>query len=197
MSELICNIEFDLQTLRVLVWALTYLLTHSLREVLYRATTRTQQNIIARDVKFCFLNDLNIERIIRRRWINENDDAHIDYRLTLCMQENDFIISLILISMMYDIASAEMKIEKDCYMKAKWSSQVFEAKIHSICTLFVVNDKSEKRLHLRSFNSKIRFDKTIVKKHFRVERNLQKLFNKTTSKISFSYTTVLLKSQLC
>lgn len=197
MSELICNTELDSQTLRVLVWALTYLLTHSLREIFYRAATRTQQDIIARDAKFCLLHGLNIERIIRRRWIDENDDAHIDYRLALCMQEDGSITPLVLISVVYDTASAGMKLEKNCYMEAKWPPQLFEAEIHSTCTLFAVDDQSEERLHLRSSNSKVRFDKTIVRRHFRVERGLQKLSSKNTSKRSSSYTTVLLKPQLC
>ena len=197
MSELICNTELDSQTLRVPAWALTYLLTHPLREVLYRAATRTQQDIIARDAKFCLLNGLNIGRIIRRRWIDENDDAHIDYRLALCMQEDGSITPLVLISVVYDIASAGMKLERGCYMEAKWPPQLSGAEIHSACTLFAVDDKSEERLHLRSSNSKVRFDKTIVRRHFRVERGLQELSSKITSKISSPYTTVLLKPQLC
>lgn len=166
MSELICNFEFDSQTLHIPAWALTYLLTHSLREVLHQAATRTQQHIVAREAKFCILIGVNVGRIIRRRWIDENDDAHIDYRLALCMQEDGFITPLVLIGVGYETMSAGTRHGKGCYMEAQWPPRLSGAEIHSTCTLFAVDDKSEQRLHLRSSDAKVRFHETVIGEPF-------------------------------
>ena len=150
MSELICNFGYSEHTSHIPNWALDYLLTKPLRDILHSAAFRTEHDSIPYNAEFCALRKLNIGRILRRRWIedeSQDGDSHHRMKLGLYLGEHRSVIPFILI------------IAVDCLVESQWPPRLDTSDwetIRSICTMFVIDYETGKRLHLRSHLSDVR-----------------------------------------
>lgn len=153
MSELICNFHFSEHPLHIPNWALGYLLTKPLQEILGSAAARTKNNIIPCDAEFCALRGVDIGRILRRRWIEDSSDDCDSYHLmvlSLYLDEHQSVVPVIMIEAFY--TSTQSKTEKGCFMEAQWPQRMDESRtiILSTCTMFAIDRETGQRLHLRS-----------------------------------------------
>lgn len=160
MSELICNFECSEYPLHIPAWALNYILTQPLRDILRNAAIRTETDVIPPDAKFCALRHLDIRRIIRRRWIDEDHDAHHLILLSLYLDRDGSVIPFIMIEGSYTARLTEPAGARACFLEAQWPSRLSERIICSVCTMFVIDYESGKRLHLRPYGSNVRLSST-------------------------------------
>lgn len=168
MSELICNFECSEHPLHIPTWALNYILSQPLRDVLHNAATRTETDVIPPDAEFCALRHLDIRRILRRRWIDEDHDAYHLILLSLYLDRHGSVIPFIMIEGTYTATLTEPVGARTCFLEAQWPQRVREMIICSICTMFVIDYESGKRLHLRRHRSNVRLSSTFMA-HIRLE----------------------------
>lgn len=162
MSELICNFECSEQPLHIPAWALNYILTQPLRDILHNAAIRTETDIIPPDAEFCVLRHLDIRRILRRRWIDEDHDAYHLILLSLYLDRHGSVIPFIMIEGSYTATLTEPVGARACFLEAQWPYRLSAGIICSICTMFVIDYESGKRLHLRPHRSNVRLFSTFM-----------------------------------
>ena len=150
MSELICNINFSKDPTKIPAWALEYLLTRPLRDILHSAAVRTEQEIIPLDAELCILRNLDIQRILRRRWIDSDGDGDHWNIISLYQDRNGSIVPFIMIQASYTAMLTEPLRDQTCIVEAQWPQRLSGTIIRSICTILAVDNESGQRLHLRS-----------------------------------------------
>ena len=162
MSELICNFQFSKDAIDIPTWALEYLLTQPLRDILHTAAFRTEHEIVPLDAEICNLRRLDIKRILRRRWIEV--DSNGDYgnwsALSVYQDRTGSVVPLVMIKASYKTMLTEPLMplrDQDCAVEAQWPQRLSGMNVRSICTMFVVDDESGQRLHLRPHSSNVRF----------------------------------------
>ena len=156
MSELICNIKLSEDPTKIPAWALEYLLTQPLQDILHSAAVRTEHEIIPLDAEVCILRHLDIIRILRRRWIVVDNDGSQWNALSLYRDRNGSIVSFIMISASHTAILTEPLHDQVCIVEAQWPQRLSESIILSTCTLFAIDSESGQRLHLRSHLSNVR-----------------------------------------
>ena len=156
MSELISNIKLSKDSVKIPAWALEYLLTRPLRDILHSAAVRTEHDIIPLDAEVCFLRHLDVQRILHRRWIDPGSDGRHWNVLGLYQDRNGSIVPFIMIEAKYTARLAEPLREHICIVEAQWPQRLSGEIIRSICTIFAIDNESGQRLHLRSHHSNVR-----------------------------------------
>ena len=169
MSELICNFAFSEHPITIPAWALDYLLTQPLRDLFNSAASRAKHDIIPLDAEICALRHLDIGRIIRRRWIRDNDDAHHLVVLGLYRDRNGSVFPFIMIEASHTATMTEPVGERACFIEAQRPERLSGTTICSICTMFVIDKQSGQRLHLRSHLSNVRLQKLSLGCQVKVE----------------------------
>ena len=156
MSELICNIRLSKDPTEIPAWALEYLLTLPLRDILHSAAVRTEHEFIPLDAEVCILRHLDIQRILHRRWIKLDSDGGHWNILSLYRDRNGSIVPFIMIQASYTAILTEPLRDQGCIVEAHWPNRLSGTIIRSICTMFAIDDESGQRLHLRSHISNVR-----------------------------------------
>ena len=163
MSELICNFDFSEHPIIIPTWALVYLLTQPLRDLFNSAASRrAERDIIPLNAEICALRHLDIGRIIGRRWIQDHDDAHHLVVLSLYRDRDGSIFPFFMIEAFYTATLTEPVGERACFIEAQWPERLSGTTICSICTMFVIDKESGKRLHLRSHLSNVRLSRAFT-----------------------------------
>ena len=153
MSELICNIKLSKDPTTISAWALEYLLLQPLQDILHSAAVRTEHDTIPLDAEVCILRQLDIIRIVRRRWIAFDVDGSQWNALSLYRDRNGSIVPFITIQASH---TAEPLHDQVCIVEAQWPQRLSETIVLSICTLFAIDSENGQRLHLRSHLSNVR-----------------------------------------
>jgi len=180
IRELICASKSGL-TVKIDDWALSYLLNHSLHAILKEASRRdAHQNVngepVPLEAKVSVLKHIDFKRIIRLRGQREatspqgTDDRH-QWSLGLYTLDGKKIYPFILIEMPYKMPSIwenRKYVEAYCWVEAAWdiredrSSRMIAHQaspdrgafwsMDDLCSLYVADSASSKRLHLRSIH---------------------------------------------
>ena len=132
MSELICNLDFSEHPIAIPTWAFDYLLTHPLRNLFNRAASRAEHDIIPLDAEIYALRHLDIGRIMRRRWIRDNDDVYHLIILSLYRDRNSSVVPFIMIGAGYIATLTERARERACFIEAQWPQRLSGTIIRSI-----------------------------------------------------------------
>ncbi len=156
MSELICNFQFSKDPVRVPHWALDYLLTRPLQDILHEAAIRTEDKVVPLDTEICALLQLNIRRILRRRWIELDDDAGHNIILTLYSNRDGSVVPFIMIDAIYTAMLPVPARDRRCMLEAQWPPRMSGENILSTCTMCAIDSESGLRLHLRLHISNVR-----------------------------------------
>ncbi|KAL8894530.1 MAG: hypothetical protein Q9192_004242 [Flavoplaca navasiana] len=146
--ELICNLDSS-EALAIPRWAIRYLLTQPLKEILLAAASRTEQDTIPLDASYYVLSTLDLGRLLRRRWIDTGDDGAHMMVLALYRTTNGEITPLILIDVEYSQVPMPSQL-RFCLAEAQWPPRVSGENVRSTCTLFALDKHSGRRLHLAS-----------------------------------------------
>ena len=162
MGELICNISLSKGPTKIPAWTLEYLLTQPLRDILHSAGIRTEHEIIPLDAEVCILRHLDIQRILRRRWIELDSDGGQWNILSLYRDRNGSIVPFIMIQAKYTALLTEPLPDQVCIVEAQWPQRLSGTIIRSICTMFAIDNESGQRLHLRSHLSNVRPFKHLI-----------------------------------
>ena len=157
MSELICNLQCGKDPVQIPAWALDYLLTQPLRDILHSAAFRKEHDTVPVDAETCALPRLDINRILLRRWIELDHSLLRDHPiiLSLYLSKNGSVIPFVMVETEYSDVHERLK---HCIIEGQWPHQVSEETnaIRAICTKCVFDSESGKRLHLRPFRSTVR-----------------------------------------
>ena len=156
MSELICNFQPSKDPVKVAPWALDYLLTRPLQEILHQAAIRTEEDVVPLDTEICALRQLDIRRILRRRWIEVGNDADHDIILSLYRNRDYSVVPFIMINAFYTAMLPLPARDRDCILEAQWPHQVSGQDIVSTCKKCAFDSESGNRLHLRPHGSNVR-----------------------------------------
>ncbi|KAK3172722.1 hypothetical protein OEA41_006046 [Lepraria neglecta] len=143
LPELICN-TFAGPSLQIPPFALVYLGTNPLQEILYNAASRSKNaDAIPVDAEIVAFLNTDFRRLIERRWVEGHHDSFEQFRLALCRVKNQaYPIPLVLVDVPYRNKDGD---EDMCWMEATWPSRDH----HATCTsLAFARDGG--RLHLRS-----------------------------------------------
>ena len=162
MSELICNIKLSNEPTNIPAWALEYLLTRPLKDVLHSAAVRTEREIIPPDAEICILRHLDIGRILRRRWIEIDSDGSHWNILGLYQDRSGSIVPFIMIQALYTPIRTEPSHDQTCIIEAQWPQRLSGTIIRSICSMFAIDRESGQRLHLRSHISNVRPSRGLI-----------------------------------
>ena len=162
MSELICNIKLSKDPTKIPAWALEHLLTRPLQDILRRAALRTEHEIIPLDAEVCILRDLDIGRILRRRWMELDGDGSHWNVLSLYQDRNGSIVPFMMIKASYTAILTEPLRDQTCVVEAQWPERLSGTNLRSICTMFAIDNESGQRLHLRSHVSNVSSSKVII-----------------------------------
>ena len=162
MSELICNIQLSKDPTKIPAWALEYLLTRPLKDILHSAAVRTESEIIPIDVEICILRHLDIRRILRRRWIEIDGDGSHWNALGLYQDRSGSIVPFIMIQTTYTAIRTEPSHGQTCIIEAQWPERLSGTIIRSVCTMFAIDRESEQRLHLSSHISNVRLSRDLI-----------------------------------
>ena len=127
-----------------------YLLTRPLKNVLFEAASRAENNTIPLDANVHVLKGLDLGRLISRRWIEIDDDGAHMIVLTLHHKRDGSVIPYILIHVKYAILARNVEMPRFCFAEAQWPNRLSGAGVRSTCTLFAVDQEPGVRLHLRS-----------------------------------------------
>ena len=159
MSELICNFRFCKDAINIPAWALEYLLTQPLRDILHTAAFRKEHEIVALDAEVFNLRRLDIKRILRRRWIEVDSDGDYGHwnALSLYRDRTGSVVPLVMIEARYTMMLTEPLRDQGCTVETQWPQRLSGTNVRSICTMFVIDDESGQRLHLRPHRSNVRF----------------------------------------
>ena len=149
--ELICNLDSS-EALPIPWWAIHYLLTQPLKEILLAAASRTEQDTIPLDASYYVLKTLDLGRLLRRRWIDTGDDGAHMMVLALYRTTDGEMSPLILIDVEYSLVPGLFMSRHlyFCLAEAQWPARVSGEHVHSLCTLFALDKNSEMRIHLVS-----------------------------------------------
>ncbi|KAL9636906.1 MAG: hypothetical protein Q9204_002076 [Flavoplaca sp. TL-2023a] len=149
--ELICNLDGS-ETSAIPWWAIHYLLTQPLKEILLAAASRTEQDTVPLDASYYVLRTLDLGRLLRRRWIDTGDDGAHMMVLALYRTTDGEITPLILIDVDYSVVRgcAISPLLKSCLAEAQWPPRVSAENVRSPCTLFALDKNYGRRLHLTS-----------------------------------------------
>ena len=157
MSELICNLQSGKDPMHIPAWALDYLLTQPLRDILHSAAFRNEHDVVPIDAETCALPRLDIKRILLRRWIELDHKIIRGHRiiLSLYLSKSGSVVPFIMVDAEYFPKNSCTKL---CIIEGQWPHQVSEETnaIHDICTKCVFDRESGKRLHLRPHSSNVR-----------------------------------------
>ncbi|KAL8860633.1 MAG: hypothetical protein Q9178_002986 [Gyalolechia marmorata] len=149
--EFICNLTPSAIASTIPWWAIHYLLTKPLKEIVSAAAWRTEQDTIPLDANVYVLKTLDFGRILRRRWIETGDDGAHMMVLALHQGTNGVITPFILIDVGYTSYHYSIVSQtRFCFAEAQWPPRLSGAYVRSTCTLFAVDKNSGARLHLKS-----------------------------------------------
>ena len=162
MSELVRNISPSNDPTRVHAWAFEYLLTRPLRDILYSAAVRTENDIIPLDADVFILRHLDIKRILRRRWIDLDSDGDHWNVLSLYQDRNGSVVPFLMIQASYTAILTETLRDQACIVEAQWPQRLSGEIIRSICKVFAIDTESGHRLHLRCHRQKVRPSKELI-----------------------------------
>ncbi|KAL8920305.1 MAG: hypothetical protein Q9172_004564 [Xanthocarpia lactea] len=149
--EFICNLTPSKIASTIPWWAIHYLLTKPLKEIVLAAAWRTEQDTIPLDANVYVFKILDFGRILRRRWIETGDDGAHMMVLALYQGTNGVITPFILIDVGYTSYHYSLVSQtRFCFAEAQWPPRLSGAYVRSTCTLFAVDNDSGARLHLKS-----------------------------------------------
>ncbi|KAL9632964.1 MAG: hypothetical protein Q9204_003590, partial [Flavoplaca sp. TL-2023a] len=149
--ELICNLDGS-ETMAIPWWAIHYLLTQPLKEILFAARWRTGKDTVPLNASYYVLKTLDLGRLLRRRWIDTGGDGAHMMVLALYRTTDGKITPLILIDGEYSVVPGHAMTHDlhSCLVEAQSLSRVYGENVASLCTLFTLDKDSGIRLHLAS-----------------------------------------------
>ena len=158
LSELICN-TFAGKAWQMPGWALKYLTTTPLQDILHIAAWRKDTDLIPIDAEICPLFQLDFHRLILRRWVNPDDDAVEFFRMALYKPKNnnedELIVPFVMTQMPYAERNNELEddVHDECWVETVWplgsrGNDQDRAGINvAWCTLVTMTENG-RRLHL-------------------------------------------------
>ena len=146
--KFICNLESISFALPIPWWAIHYLLTKPLKEILSAAASRTEHDTIPPGADVYVLRGFDLGRLLRRRRIDTSEDGAHMMVLALYQTTDGKITPFILIEVEYSHDDSG-SFPDFCLAEAQWPPRLSGDNVHSTCTLFAVQQDDGWRLHLR------------------------------------------------